>query len=143
MYIVHRVFLFPFQFENLMRPIVMWTCFGFISLIALCIQMIIETYFKVCGAACFILLIAQLFKFVEFSDSLDECNNKILSMLCSDSRWYLRERGLQKMIQLVILRCQKSGHYSFHGGFITFNRPLVLSMQRTIYTFVNWLFHIH
>lgn len=131
-----------FQVENNMRPVVIGTCLCFISLVALSCQIVLNSPFKISYGLCFILLILHLSKLVEFSESIDDSNQKIASIMYFDSKWYAKSKKIQKMISLMILRNQKSEHYTFHGGFVTFDRPLLLELIKNTYSFINILLYM-
>uniref|UniRef100_A0A8D8RVS9 Uncharacterized protein n=1 Tax=Cacopsylla melanoneura TaxID=428564 RepID=A0A8D8RVS9_9HEMI len=126
-----------------MKPVVISTCFCFISLVALCSQIILTSEYKVAYALCLILLVLHLYKLVQFSDDLETANNKVQSMLYFDSKWYAKSREVQRLTAHMILRCQKSEHYSFHAGFVTFDRPLLLSLVKKTYSFINFLIFVN
>ncbi|KAI5703811.1 hypothetical protein M8J75_016484 [Diaphorina citri] len=126
-----------------MRPVVISTCFCFISLVALSAQIMLKSQYKLAYSFCFILLILHVVKLAEFSNGIETCNRQIPSMLYFDSDWYTKSKSMKNMVSFIIRRSQKSEHYAFFGGFVTFHRPLLLSLMSKTYTFINWLIYMN
>lgn len=124
-----------------MTPMVLSTCFSFVGLIALYIEIIFKCDYKI-SAVVGLCTFFQMYKYVEFSDSIEDCNLKIRSMIYFDSQWYMKSRNFQRMIKLIIQICQRSEHFSY-GGLIIFNRPLLVTLFRAIYSFMNCLLSSH
>uniref|UniRef100_A0A8D8TBX8 Uncharacterized protein n=1 Tax=Cacopsylla melanoneura TaxID=428564 RepID=A0A8D8TBX8_9HEMI len=126
-----------------MTPLVPSTCLGFIILVALCFRIIFTSEYKFTYTLCLILLVLHLHKLVQFSDALQSSNEKLQSMFYFESCWYAKSREVQRLTLQVLRRCQKSEHYSFYAGFVTFNRPLLLSLVKKTYSFMNFLIFVN
>jgi 7tm Odorant receptor. len=140
---LHFPTVFLFQVQKNMRPVVISTCFCFISLVALSAQIMLKSQYKLAYSFCFILLILHVVKLAEFSNGIETCNRQIPSMLYFDFDWYTKSKSMKNMVSFIIRRSQKSEHYAFFGGFVTFHRPLLLSLMSKTYTFINWLIYMN
>lgn len=132
-----------FQIERNMRPLVVTTCLAFILLVALCSQIVLKCHYKLPYGFILFLLVLHSTKLIEFSDVLEDHNQEIQALLYFDSPWYRKSRNFRFMVRQIVVQSVRSEHYSFFGGLIVFDRPLLLALWNNTYTFVNWLIYLN
>ncbi|KAI5722206.1 hypothetical protein M8J76_005347 [Diaphorina citri] len=164
----HHQFLLQYRIkvQSFMTPMAASTCLLIVGLIGLDTQIVLTseyklTYFfclilvalqimklvsfsesleyKLTYFFCLILVALQIMKLVSFSESLEDCNRQFQRMVYTCSDWPFKSRSIRTLVQIVIQRTNKSEHFSFHGGVITYDRPLLLMLFTTTYRFLNWL----
>ncbi|KAI5750495.1 hypothetical protein M8J76_016166 [Diaphorina citri] len=142
--IQYHQFLLDFRrkIQNFLQPSAISTCFMFISLVAIDLQLTFTSEYKVGAILALVALIIYLASLVKFSDAIERANAKVQYKLFFETAWYEKSSRFKALIRVAIMRCNRSEHFTFHSGFMAYDRPLLLSLFSKTYKFCNWLFYV-
>ncbi|KAI5750456.1 hypothetical protein M8J76_015701 [Diaphorina citri] len=142
--IQYHQFLLDFRrkIQNFLQPSAISTCFMFISLMAIDLQLTFTSEYKVGAILALVALTILLASLVKFSDAIERANAKVQYKLFFETAWYEKSSRFKALIRVAIMRCNRSEHFTFHSGFMAYDRPLLLSLFSKTYKFCNWLFYI-
>ncbi|KAI5721895.1 hypothetical protein M8J76_000533 [Diaphorina citri] len=131
------------QIETYMSPVVIPTCLGFILIAAFDIQIFLNYTSHVTFALSVLGLTLHVYKLVDYSDQVNTYHEEIRSLIYAESEWYLKSRRFRRMVNYILMRTNKPEHFSFNGGFVTYNKPFLLSLFIYTYKFFNWLLYVN
>lgn len=130
------------QVQNFLQPIVIPTCVVFILTVSVCLEIIASSEYKLAYILILAATILHFVNIVERSDTIDRSHRRIQQLLFFDTAWYRRSRRYRVLIKSAIQRCNRSEHFAFYGGFVTYDREFLLSLFVRSYNICNWLFYM-
>ncbi|KAL1458929.1 hypothetical protein WDU94_010952 [Cyamophila willieti] len=113
--------------QNYVSPVAIPTCCLMITMEALCILVLFTSEQKITYSLIWVMLNIHLSMLVHFSEQLEEFNRQVQLRLFT-TKWYRRDHRMRTMVRMTLMRCNKSAHYAFYGGFVVYDRSTLLTL---------------